>query len=623
MMFGAKRKQQRLALSGAAAAAAGMLIGLAGCDDPHQADRRVRDSINEARVERAKGTQEGAQKADAKLQEAAKEANAGAATQTHAKAMLAQAQYDAAIADISHPTEGVDATNRDIIRLIREINQLGQQITASNSLVRVYRQMEPKEARSAVQQRILEATGDASKPAWIGQGDAAVPTLTAVQQQVEQQQAAVDKQQELIKSLQAKQEQVTAQGAQAASQSDAAPGRAGFDLFKQAVGLRKQAADIANQVDVEQSKLAQLAHNLKLAQARQQAVTTAIQQFQEQGKNIEAGWEGVKKQADQQQQLAKTIVQGGGDNKSANSIADKAKVLADQIKANQTKFEAAQTNLNSAIENYQAAVSAANKLRSELSTRENALPSGNQQKVALHTMGEVFHPGTFELGQATAQLALANLQVARAQTLNERARLVDALSKTLSEAGLTLPAGLNDPALPGQIKETTAEANKNYTAAMELFSTASDGGGGDAVKKGAQSGKIYALYGQALLARASGADAKEQLAAAQSARDVVLTDSPGGLSALPAELVPPPSTQPAHAPAATATAPAEGAAPATTPAEGTAPATTPAEGATQPATTPAEGAAPATPPAEGAAAPAATPPATEAPAPAAAPAPPP
>ena len=79
----------------------------------------------------------------------------------------------------------------------------------------------------------------------------------------------------------------------------------------------------------------------------------------------------------------------------------------------------------------------------------------------------------------------------------------------MGEAKLTVPQELNDSAVAAAIKETTEDANKNYTAAMELFGKASDGGGGDAVKKGAQSGKIYALYGQALLARASGADAKD------------------------------------------------------------------------------------------------------------------
>jgi hypothetical protein len=31
-------------------------VALPGCDDPHQADRRVRDTIVQARLERAKGT---------------------------------------------------------------------------------------------------------------------------------------------------------------------------------------------------------------------------------------------------------------------------------------------------------------------------------------------------------------------------------------------------------------------------------------------------------------------------------------------------------------------------------------------------------------------------------------
>ncbi|MEA2734749.1 MAG: hypothetical protein QOE14_1200, partial [Humisphaera sp.] len=487
-----------MAVSSAAAAAS--LIALGGCDDPHQADRRVHDTISQARIERAKSGEEGLAKSQELLKQAAAEANAAAATQAHAKAMLAQGQYESALAEISDPKVGVDAGNREVIRLLREINQLGQQISTSNGLVSVYTQMEPKEARSAVQQRILEATGDAAKTTWIGEGAAAVPTLTAVQQQVEQQQAAVDQQQARIKTLQAQQEQVAGQAQQASSQSEAAPGRAGLDLFKQAVGLRKQAADVANQIDVEQSKLAQLQHDLKLAQARQQAVTTAIGQFQEVGKHLESGWQGVKAQADKQSQLAGAILNGGGDSKVAVSIAAKAKALNEQLGKSKEKFELAQQNLTDAITNYQAAAGEAKKLRTEIAPREQALPSGNQMKVALKTLSDAYHPSTFELGQASSQLALANLQVTRAQVLNERARLNEQLGKIMADAHLAMPKELDDPTLAASMKQATEEATQNYTQAMELFGQAGDGGVGDAVKKGAQSGKIYALYGQALLA---------------------------------------------------------------------------------------------------------------------------
>ena len=50
MTFGAMNRRQRLAkLTVAVSSVAAMLIALPGCDDPHQADRRVRDTIVQAR----------------------------------------------------------------------------------------------------------------------------------------------------------------------------------------------------------------------------------------------------------------------------------------------------------------------------------------------------------------------------------------------------------------------------------------------------------------------------------------------------------------------------------------------------------------------------------------------
>jgi hypothetical protein len=615
-------KQRLASLAKLAIAVSGVtvtLVVLPGCDDAHQADRRVRDTIAEARSKRAKtpGT-EGMQAAEAELKKAAAESSASAATQANAKAILGQAQYEAALTRIADPQVGIDAGNREVLRLLWEINQLANQIDASNSLARVYKQMEPKEARSAVQQRILEATGDPSKPAWVGEGPAAVPTLTAVQGQVQQSQDAVAKQQELVKGLQAQQEQLSTQAQQAASQAEAARGRAGLDLFRQAVGLRKQAADVATRIDAENARLAQLQHDLNLAQARQQAVTTAVEQFKKVGEQIETGWKGVEAQTVQLQQLATQIL-SGGQPQVASSIAEKSKALVDQLNKNKEAFEAAQQSLTDAGENYGAAASAASKLLGEIGPKESELTAGNPMKDALKVMKETYNPAIFKVEQATAQLALANLQVSRAQTLAERARLIDRLSKVLGEAGLSLPKELEDSTLAASIKDATEQATTNFTSANELFSGVGDGAAPDAVKRGGRSGKIYSLYGQALLARATGASPDQLLATARSERDLAIQESPTALAALPAELVPPPSTQPAATPgtgaptAPAATTPAEGAAPtdgtapaATTPAEETTPATPPADGAAPatPATPPADSAAPAapaTPPADGAA----------------------
>ena len=74
--------------------------------------------------------------------------------------------------------------------------------------------------------------------------------------------------------------------------------------------------------------------DLALATARQQAVETAIQQFQKLGQQFEQGWKGIEAQANGQQELAAAIVNGasgaGGTAKTNQSITELSAKLAEQ-----------------------------------------------------------------------------------------------------------------------------------------------------------------------------------------------------------------------------------------------------------------------------------------------------
>src|SRR5436309_15207577 len=93
-------------------ATVGMILPVAaGCDDSHRADKRVLQTIDEAR-------NADPQTAQSLLQKAAGEANAAAATKAYAKAMLAQAELDQALANLSEPEKGTYASNRQITHLL-------------------------------------------------------------------------------------------------------------------------------------------------------------------------------------------------------------------------------------------------------------------------------------------------------------------------------------------------------------------------------------------------------------------------------------------------------------------------------------------------------------------------
>ena len=561
-------------------ATAGMALPFAaagGCDDAHKADKRVLQTIQEARI---------AERGKAKdlLTQAAGEANAAAATKAYAKSMLAQAELDSAVARIGDPQDGIDAAHREIARVLWEVDHLGQHIQTTNMLATNYGKFEPKEARAAVAAQIAAANGSGDKPNWIGDGPNGVPTLASITQQVNQLQEQVTKQQAMIQQLQGARQQKAREAEQAMRQAQSTTGPQALQVFKVAANLRKDAADLANQIDVAQAKLAPVQQDLAQAQARQAAVAAAVDQLQKQQAQLEEGWKAVQGQVLREQQLAQSILNGGNpEAKTVQSIKDKAAKLADLLKKTDEAEKQAEELLTSAASHFEEAATAARQLAMDSKTATATLERDNPMKKSLDTLTTVYDPNVFMLGQANAKLTLASLLTTRAQTASERLKVAAKLGPIVKEARLSLPPGLEEGGLDALAKKAATDADTNYDEAMKTFLDVSAAANiGDAEKGGGRAGHVYALYGRALLGRGTGnaAAAQQHLNDAKAARDQILQENKAGLPVLPAELVvvtasatTAPTTAPAAAPAAPATTPAATPeAPATEPAAAPAPA---------------------------------------------------
>src|SRR5688500_5299707 len=179
------------------AAAAATWAGVLGCDDSLGNDKQVRRAIVAARDASAKGDDAGHKDALEKLREAAGNTGASAAASAQAKASLAAAE----VADASRLMQVVDANNREISRLVYEINLLGGHIANSNLKTEGYRGQEPVAARAEAAKRIAEIQGSGEKGSWITAENASVPTLAAVKHDVSRLQGEIAKRQEEIKGL--------------------------------------------------------------------------------------------------------------------------------------------------------------------------------------------------------------------------------------------------------------------------------------------------------------------------------------------------------------------------------------------------------------------------------------
>jgi len=135
-----------------------------------------------------------------------------------------------------------------------------------------------------------------------------------------------------------------AQADQAAKQSEKQTGRESVDSFKKSSDLRKQAADLATQIETAKAQVVPMQKDLLVAQGQEAVINDAIAEFQKQGQLLDEHWKAVQTQIAAQQGLAKEITEGGGGaatqpaesfDAAGKSITEKAAALAQLVEENE------------------------------------------------------------------------------------------------------------------------------------------------------------------------------------------------------------------------------------------------------------------------------------------------
>lgn len=560
---------KRLAMAGLSGA---MFFSL-GCDDTRQADKLVKKAIAESETAAASSASPDA--ALTLLKQAANEANASPAAHAHAKALLAQTE----VASAAKLINDAQAGNLEIARLIWDITFLGAQIQNSNTTIAAYKQFNPTAVQQFNALQVAAAQGAPDKPVWLDAPAGALPSLTAVKQEISKLQGAIAQKQEQIKQLNAQRTTVAADADKFNKSAATKKGKEGVVEFRKASDLRKQAADLQTKIDVVTAQIIPLQADLTIAQDRETAATKAIAEFQQLQQGVDSGWQQIQQQVAAQTAVATTVLSGAGaaatTQPSPVSITAKSARLSEVTKKSKEAYDAAVQTLTDAISHYKDAVEAAEGLQRGLQVRMSNDPSltGTPLETAIKTEIESLHAINFRLAQANTTEMLASLHASRAVALNGRLKLVQSLDPVVKQAGLALPPTLNEADLTAAAATAVKAADEDFDQATQLFLVVSDSPiQSEDRKNAARVGRIFSLFGRAQLVRGSNdAKAKEYFADARSARDSAIQAN-AILPSLPSELVIPPPRP------ATAAAPTTGrAAPkALMPPKAVAPAPTPA-----------------------------------------------
>ncbi len=550
----------------ASLAVSGLILNT-GCDSKSgEADKAIKAGIDASAAAVANGGD-----GLAELEKAAGIQEASPATRAHAKALLAQAELDAANRILRQKFDQTGAVNVDanevkIAGLVGEITHTSQQIAAGNVLVAGYQKRDPKAERDAVQAKIEEAKGGAGKDAWFKQDKepSTIPTLEAAKAKVAQLQGEISKNESQLKDLTDQRNAALQQADKLTQDSEGLRGTDAVKMYKDGAAARKNAGELAVQIDNTNAILDPLRADLKVAEGQQKAIETALAGFEAQIKQIDDSWAEVQKQADAQNTTAKALLSGG-----EGSVTTKGTEMMALVDATKKLRAEAVDKLNNAATHFEEAAKAAEEIKQLVS----AANSGRDQSVAkaLKTLQEILNPASYKLQAANAHLQLANLHASAASSLAARGKMVASLKSALSPGGMSVPSGLDDSSIDSELKSERGLAETSFKTAEDMYLAAQDAtSANDDIRVASYIGRMTVLYGWSQLDAGAGNTeaAATHLKSARDARDQA-KNLAASFPVLPEDL----ELQQAKAPTAPTTEPA--AAPTTQP-EPAAPTTPPA-----------------------------------------------
>jgi uncharacterized coiled-coil DUF342 family protein len=555
-----------------AIAAACLAVGavLVGCDsDVRRADRQVQQDLTRGIELVRDGSPESVQQATQIFEQAASNQVISVATRANAKALLAQSELERA----RTTQQKIDGLQIELARLVWEANQLAQQISTTNALVAGYRKYDPAEAKTNIEKSIADATGGPERPAWFTHDKTTLPTLSAVRQEISRLEGEIATRQDKIKDVSAQRDRINDDANRASQQAQAGHSGSTLEAFTLASDLRKRAADLSTDLEVEQARLVPLQKDLAVAQAQQAVLEEVITQLQAQSAALDTGWKLVQEQIGAQAALARNILQGDAGAASAStqlsaavggSISAKAQEIERRIAELKSLRDQAIGDARNASSHYEETAMTANELRTQLSTKmEDPAFRDRPERKAWEQMRTAINPPAFQLQQSAAQRTLARLYASQAAEYDLRIMLRNSLGETLQVAGLALPPALQAANLERDRELAIKEASEAYAKANELLDNVAEGQRDESLAGAAQVARILTLYGWSQLERQANdqKSAEEHLQLAIQHRNSALEQNmrlptmPAGLGAPPAPVAP---ESPATAPAgdAPATAPA-------------------------------------------------------------------
>jgi len=468
------RAKRRLATLGMIIACAAMLHAGPGCEDAQrQADKKVAEAI--AKSQQAAMKEGGAAEAKRLLEAAAAEEGASDATKASAKSLLAQTNYAEAVKRLGE----LSAREAKVTELIGNIERLAQQIAANNLLIAQCKGSnpagitpdEPLKALAASKAKCTAMAADLAK------------RIAAVESQIRAKNAD-------ITALGSNRTTAAAKVDSAKEKAQEAKGEASLALFKEAAAARAQADNLTYAVGQEKDKLAGLQQSLAELKEQMKIALEGVAAADRQTAELTKAWgqaQAVMSRlaADSKSIAGDTFNRAGDAKLKAAGVAATAKELAAAAASADQIRQEVDALLLKAYEMHKAAHAAAGAVNAAMSQRRGKNSQSLEQEVG-QKMERLHSFEAYQLAESRVMITRGDLCAAHKSVLQSERRAFQVASAALRQAGLAVPAELNEAAITRQLQAADKAARGYYAAADDLLK--------DNIERGQADEKPQAYY---------------------------------------------------------------------------------------------------------------------------------
>lgn len=487
------------------AVAATLFAGLTGCDKSDTPDGRAAKAILQG-----------------DYQAAAKEKGASPANRALAAKAAAETQYAESI-------DAYETLAQQQLAISQKLWQIGKLTTTAQGVAgstKGLAKYKPDGVLAEIDKAATAVKGEGQQ-AWTVADDVTLPTATAAGAKANELKDKIAEIERAVGDLKQKHEQAVASARELQEKANNTQGEEGVNLFKQAVEGRKQASDLAIQLEQESAKLVPLQQELAVADAQAKQYAQTLDVFAQQRDAVERGWRGVSEQITLRNGYAGQVYAKADDAKFG-SVALKAQELGQLTDDYAKKSQDYQQQLDQASALVRESVSESEKYLRDIPRDQLTGKTVTVGKLTQTTLD----PTAGRLLQGQIQYASGAQLGGQAGLAAYQARVAEEVAQTGAALRQPVPESMNDAArskLKTDQGELLTKAGETLKSATEVFDTAMQApAAAPEVKRSATIGKMIAMSGSARVMQTAGdaATAKQTLDEAKALRDSLLETGP-------------------------------------------------------------------------------------------------